>query len=255
MRIDFVSIFPELLAHWFSQGVIHQAIKKNILDFRYHSPRSFSDDKHGRVDDRPFGGGPGMVMQYAPLARCADFIAHDSPTRPFHIYMSPQGNVFNHEIAQMLAQKSHIVLWSGRYEGVDQRFIDEYIDCELSVGDFVLSGGELASAMITDALCRFIPDVLGDAASYQQDSFQAQLLDHPHYTRPEIAGIIRAPKVLLSGDHAQIARWRMKQALGRTFILRPDIFQNLVISDEQQALLNEFLAEFNFLESCDEQHH
>lgn len=245
MHIDFISIFPDLIAHWFSQGVIGRAVDKQLLHFAYHNPREFSQDRHGRIDDRPFGGGPGMVMQYAPLAAMADKLNNQAP-RPFHIYLSPQGQTFNHDIAAALAQKPRLALWCGRYEGIDQRFIDQHIDLEISLGDFVLSGGEIAAAIVADAVCRLIAGVLGDEQSAHQDSFQAKLLDHPHYTRPVIADKIAAPEVLLSGNHAHIARWRMKQALGRTFLLRPDIFAELSLSQTQQTLLNEFLAETHF---------
>ncbi|SUO94841.1 tRNA (guanosine(37)-N1)-methyltransferase TrmD [Suttonella ornithocola] len=242
MKIDFITIFPALIQHWFSQGVVGRAIEKQILQFTYHSPREESEDRHGRVDDRPFGGGPGMVMQYQPLARTAEKL-NQQIERPFHIYLSPQGETFHHNIAAQLARKPHLALWCGRYEGMDQRFIDKYIDLEISIGDFVLSGGEMAAAIVADAVCRLVPSVLGDEASAIEDSFHDQLLDHPHYTRPEKIDTIRAPEILLSGDHARIARWRLKQALGRTFLQRPDIFMKLNISAEQQALLNEFLAE------------
>lgn len=245
MKIDFVTIFPELIQHWFSQGVIGRAEKNGILNFTYHNPRKYSDDRHERVDDRPFGGGPGMVMQYVPLARTAEQLNNDGGERPFHIYLSPQGDTFNHDIASKLAEKPRIALWCGRYEGIDQRFIDEHIDAEISIGDFVLSGGEIAAAIISDAICRLVPGVLGDEMSAKEDSFHEQLLDHPHYTRPEKTDKIRAPEILLSGDHARIARWRLKQALGRTFLQRPDIIAKLELSATQQALLNEFLAELN----------
>lgn len=243
MRIDFVSIFPDLIANWFRQGVIARALKKKLLAFHYISPRQFSDDRNGRIDDRPFGGGPGMVMRYEPLTRAARAIADDAETTPFHVCLSPQGDRFDHALAEGLANKAHLVLWCGRYEGLDQRFIEETINAEVSVGDFVLSGGELAAAIVADAVCRLIPGVLGDPASTCADSFQDKLLDHPHYTRPENTGRISAPEILLSGDHARIARWRLKQALGKTFLHRPDLFKQLELSDAQKILLNEFLAE------------
>lgn len=243
MRIDFVSIFPDLIANWFHQGVVARALKKKLLAFHYISPRQFSNDRHGRVDDRPFGGGPGMVMRYEPLSRTARAIAAEAETTPFQIYLSPQGNSFNHALAKGLAEKAHLVLWCGRYQGLDQRFIEETIDAEISVGDFILSGGELAAAIVADTVCRLIPGVLGDTASASADSFCDKMLDHPHYTRPENTDRIRAPEILLSGDHARIARWRLKQALGKTFLHRPDLFNQLELSDEQKILLNEFLAE------------
>lgn len=254
MRVHFISIFPDLIAHWFDQGVVGRAVDKGLVHTRYWNPREYSDDRFGRVDDRPFGGGPGMVMQYAPLKRIHDALQADGE-KPLHIYLSPQGVPFHHDIAQTLAEKPALALWCGRYEGVDQRFIDECVDVEISLGDFVLSGGEIAAAAVSDAVIRLLPGVLGDEASAQEDSFRHQLLDHPHYTRPEIADKIRAPEILLSGNHARIARWRLKQALGRTFLYRPDILNRLELSDEQRTLLNEFLAEYTFPESRHEQHH
>lgn len=244
MRIDIITIFPELVRHWFDQGVVGRALAKHNApaSLHYWNPRSYSDDRHQRVDDRPFGGGPGMVMQYEPLARTAAAINADGD-KPLHIYLSPQGATFNHELAAELARKPRIALWCGRYEGIDQRFIDEHIDAEISIGDFVLSGGEIAAAIIIDAVLRLIPGILGDVASATEDSFHHQLLDHPHYTRPENTAKIRAPEILLSGNHALIERWRMKQALGRTFLHRPDILNQLELSDAQQKLLNEFLTE------------
>lgn len=245
MQIDFITIFPDLIRQWFAQGVIGRAEKNGILNFVYHNPREYSDDRHGRIDDRPFGGGPGMVMQYAPLARTAEQLNNDGGERPFHIYLSPQGDTFNHDIASKLAEKPRIALWCGRYEGIDQRFIDKHIDAEISIGDFVLSGGEVAAVIVSDAVCRLISGVLGDEMSAKEDSFHDCLLDYPHYTRPEKADKIPAPEILLSGNHACITRWRLKQALGRTFLQRPDLISKLELSAAQQALLNEFLAELN----------
>lgn len=244
MHIDIVSIFPDLVAHWFSQGVVGRALSQSEkVSIAYWNPRHYSSDKHQRIDDRPFGGGPGMVMQYAPLAKTAHTINKQANSRPLHIATSPQGAVFNQSIANTLSQQTHLVFWCGRYEGIDQRFIDEHIDLELSIGDFVLSGGEIATAIMIDAILRLIPNILGCPASAQQDSFQQKILDHPHYTRPENVGRIPAPEILLSGDHARIERWRMKQALGRTFLHRPDLLEDLELSDEQKCLLTEFLAE------------
>ncbi len=244
MRIDFVSIFPDSIANWFNQGVIARAVKKKVLLFNYLDLRRFSDDRNGRIDNRPFGGGPGMVIRYEPLARAARALANETETTPFQIYLGPQGERFDHTLAEALADKAHLVLWCGRYEGLDQRFIEQTIDAEISVGDFVLSGGEMAAAIVADAVCRLIPGVLGDPASAREDSFHDKILDHPHYTRPENTGKMSVPEILLSGDHARIARWRLKQALGKTFVQRPDLFVQLQLNDEHKTLLNEFLAEY-----------
>ena len=248
VRIDIISIFPDLVRHWFAQGVVGRALQKNDAPpatLHYWNPREYSNDRHQRIDDRPFGGGPGMVMQYEPLARVANAI-NAGDNKPLHLYLSPQGSTFDHTLAAALARKPRIALWCGRYEGIDQRFIDEYIDVEISIGDFVLSGGEIAAAIIIDAVLRLVPGVLGDEKSAQEDSFQQKLLDHPHYTRPENIATIHVPEILLSGNHALIERWRLKQALGRTFLHRPDIFCRLDLSDAQQKLLNEFLTEQQF---------
>ncbi|MDO4435514.1 MAG: tRNA (guanosine(37)-N1)-methyltransferase TrmD [Cardiobacteriaceae bacterium] len=245
MKIDVISLFPELVQHWFSQGVVGRAIKQHShTHIFYHNPRHFSDDKHGRCDDRPFGGGSGMLMEYTPLSRIAEQL-NQQPERPFHIYLSPQGIPFHHNIAKALSEKPRLALWCGRYEGVDQRFIDQHIDLELSLGDFVLSGGEIAAAVVIDSTLRLLDGVLGNENSAKEDSFHNQLLDCPHYTRPEVVDTMRVPDVLLSGHHGNIARWRLKQSLGQTFLRRPDIFTKLHLSSAQTALLNEFLQEIN----------
>lgn len=256
MQIDFISIFPKLIANWFEQGVIAGALKREIIKINFFNPRDFSDDKFGRVDDRPFGGGAGMVLQYQPLIKIFDHINQSNNQKPLHILLSPQGEKFDQNWAKKLAEKSHICLWCGRYEGIDQRFIDNCINLELSVGDFVLSGGEIAASAIADSIFRLIPGVLNDENSAQNDSFQNGLLDYPNYTRPEKIGIMCAPDILLSGNHKKIANWRLKQALGRTFLLRPDLFDNLILNDQHISLLNQFLQENQTItEKNDDQHH
>lgn len=253
MRIEVISIFPELVEHWFSQGVVGRALKNSApAEIVYHNPRHFSDDKHGRIDDRPFGGGSGMLMQYQPLARIAHQLNHDEHgkalcerERPFHVFLSPQGVPFHHNLAKALSEKPRLAFWCGRYEGIDQRFIDQHIDLELSLGDFILSGGEIAAAVVIDSVLRLLDGVLGNESSAKEDSFHQQLLDCPHYTRPEVADTMRVPEVLLSGNHAKIADWRLQQSLGQTFLRRPDIFTNLQLSKKQTALLNAFLQELN----------
>lgn len=241
MQIAFISIFPELIKNWFELGVINRAVKAGIVDLSYFNPRDEADNNYKRVDDRPFGGGSGMLMQYLPLAKTAKKINQEK--KAFHIYLSPQGEKFNQSWANELAKKEKIALWCGRYEGIDQRFIDEFIDLELSLGDFVISGGEIAAAVVADAVLRQIKGVLGDENSALNDSFQQGLLDFPQYSRPEVVNNLEVPKILLSGNHKEIAKWRLKQALGRTFILRPDIFNSLHLSKTQKDLLNEFLLE------------
>lgn len=245
MRFDIITIFPDLVLQWYSQGIMSRAIDRQLIHIHTWNPRDYSKDKHQRIDDRPFGGGPGMVMQYVPLAATAQAMQADDPTPPYNILLSPQGEPFNQSLAnQLAAHKPRLALWCGRYEGMDQRFIDRHIDLELSLGDYVISGGEIAAAVVMDSIGRQIPGVLGDIASAHQDSFQEHIFDHPHYTRPEIADRIPAPEILLSGDHARINRWRLKQALGRTFLQRPDLIDRLELNQEQEALLAEFLQEY-----------
>lgn len=245
IEISVVSIFPDLVRHWFSQGIVGRAENKRFI-LNYYNPRDYSNDNYRRIDDRPFGGGSGMVMQYEPLAKIADEL--NTYDKPFHIYVSPQGIPFNQGLAKQLAEQKRLTFWCGRYEGIDQRFIDKHIDLEISAGDFVLSGGELPATMMIDAILRLIDGVLGNQQSAEEDSFQHQLLDCPHYTRPEIIDNMPAPEILLSGNHQKIAQWRLKQALGATFLRRPDIFQSLNLSKQQMALLNEFLHEGNLNE-------
>ena len=241
MKIDLVSIFPDLLRQWFQQGVVGRSFG-SLVTMNYYNPRDFSDDRHGRIDDRPFGGGSGMVMEYAPLARIGERLRSEGA---FNIYVSPQGIPFSQPLAGQLAEKPQLAFFCGRYEGMDQRFIDKYIDVEISLGDFVISGGEMAAAVMIDAILRLVAGVLGNSQSALEDSFQGGLLDCPHYTRPELVDRMPVPAVLLSGNHGAIKRWRLKQALGETFLRRPDIFKQLQLSSEQMALLNEYLKESN----------
>lgn len=242
MQIFFISIFPNLIKNWFLEGIINQAQKKKVIELIYLNPRDESANNYRRVDDKTFGGGAGMVMQYEPLAKTAAKINQQG--KAFNIYLSPQGEKFNQTWANELAKKEKIALWCGRYEGIDQRFIDEFIDLELSLGDFVISGGELAAAVVADGILRQVKGVLGDQNSALEDSFQNNgLLDYPHFTRPELVDNKAVPPILLSGNHKEIAKWRLKQALGRTFILRPDIFNSLELTQQQKMLVNEFLLE------------
>ncbi|MDH3334717.1 MAG: tRNA (guanosine(37)-N1)-methyltransferase TrmD, partial [Gammaproteobacteria bacterium] len=207
------------------------------------NPREHTSDVHRTVDDRPYGGGPGMVMKYEPLAGAIAVARERSPEGSPVVYLSPQGKVFDQATARRFAELPGLILLAGRYEGIDERFIESQVDEELSLGDFVLSGGEVAAMAVIDAVVRLLPGVLGDDESAAQDSFMEGLLDHPHYTRPESVDGRNVPDVLLSGDHAEIARWRLKEALGRTFVRRPDLVERLGLSDEQRLLLDEFLKE------------
>ncbi len=224
MNFNVMTLFPEALETMLSFGVIGRAIKDKRINVRYFNPRDWSDNKHRRVDDRPFGGGAGMLMMYDPLYRTLMAIkAQDTDTRV--IYLSPQGQPLQQARCNHMATMNSITLLCGRYEGVDQRFIDQHVDQELSLGDYVISGGELAAAVVIDAVSRQLKGVLGDESSAQSDSFMQGYLGYPQYTRSEILGQSGVPDVLLSGDHKKIARWRATQARERTKQRRPDLME------------------------------
>lgn len=253
MRIDIVSIFPEMLDAFSAQGIVGRARTQGLLQMGLWNPRNFADNRHRNVDDRPYGGGPGMVMQAQPLqgaiqaARqaAADAIAEKGTAKELRlIYLSPQGRRLDHAGVLELAASPALVLVAGRYEGIDERLFAMEPGEEWSIGDYVLSGGETAAMVIVDAVVRQLPGALGDEASAQQDSFVQGLLDCAHYTRPEDYQGHKVPAVLLSGDHQRIQRWRLKQALGRTWLRRPDLLQALSLDREQQRLLAEFQQEY-----------
>jgi len=243
VHFDVISLFPEMVATIAEFGVVGRAQRRDLITLDFENPRDHTSDVHRTVDDRPYGGGPGMVMKYEPLAGAVQAARERSPEGSQVVYLSPQGRVFNQATAQRYAALPGLILLAGRYEGVDERLIESQVDEELSVGDFVLSGGEVPAMVVIDAVVRLLPGVLGDDESAAQDSFMEGLLDHPHYTRPEFIDGRNVPDVLLSGDHAEIARWRTKQALGRSYLRRPDLVEKLELNDEQQSLLDEFLKE------------
>lgn len=243
MRIDVVTLFPEMFEAIRGSGIPRRAIERGLLELQMWNPRDFTFDRHRTVDDRPYGGGPGMVMQYEPLRDALQAIrAADEQMAPV-IYLSPQGRKLDQAGVQELAQRPRLILLAGRYEGVDERLIESEVGEEWSIGDYVLSGGELAAMVMIDAVTRLLPGALGHEDSAEQDSFSSGLLDYPHYTRPEVIDGRTVPAVLLSGDHAAIARWRMKQALGRTWLRRPELLEQAGLSEEQQKLLAEFMRE------------
>lgn len=247
MQVDVISLFPDWIGQLRHYGVVGRGIRNQQIHLRTWNPRDYSHDRNRRVDERPFGGGPGMVMQVQPLRDTLAAIKDGSESRNTGpvIMLSPQGERFDQHWAQTLAQRdSGFVLLCGRYEGVDQRFVERHVDMQLSLGDFVLSGGELPAMMVIDAVARLLPGVLGEADSAVEDSFTEGLLDHPHYTRPAALNVGNVPDVLLSGDHAAIKRWREQQALGQTWLQRPDLLENVILSDEQVALLREFIADY-----------
>jgi tRNA (guanine37-N1)-methyltransferase len=243
MRFAVVTLFPDFVAGVARHGVVGRAADGGIVDLRCVNPRDYAEDVHRTVDDRPYGGGPGMVMKYEPVARAIDVARAAMPADVPVVCLTPQGGVFDQAVARRYARLPGLILLSGRYEGIDERLVQDKVDEELSLGDFVLSGGEVAAMAVIDAVTRLLPGVLGDAESAVQDSFMGGLLDHPHYTRPERIAGRDVPEVLLSGDHAAIARWRYKQALGRSFLRRPDLVRKIDLDREQQALLDEFLQE------------
>ncbi len=240
MRIGVVTLFPEQVSQLAAFGVVGRAMDSGLAALECVNPRDFAEDIHRTVDDRPYGGGPGMVMTVPPL-RKAIAQAKAGGSGPV-IYLSPAGRVFDQAEARRLASLESFVLVAGRYEGIDERLMERDIDEELSLGDFVLSGGEVAAMTVIDAVVRLIPGALGDAESATQDSFMNGLLDCPHYSRPETLGEQRVPDVLLSGDHAKIARWREMQSLGRTWQRRPDLLEKLELTAGQKALLEEYIA-------------
>jgi tRNA (guanine37-N1)-methyltransferase len=243
MRFGVVSLFPAMIAAIAEYGVVGRAIDRELVSLDIENPRDHTADVHRTVDDRPYGGGPGMVMKYRPVAMALQTARARLPKGSPVVYLSPQGAAFDQAVARRYAALPGIVLLAGRYEGIDERLIESEVDEELSLGDFVLSGGEIAAMAVIDAVVRLLPGVLGDDESAEQDSFMEGLLDYPHYTRPDVVEGKIVPDVLLSGDHAKIARWRHKQALGRSYIRRPDLLEKLDLSDEQRKLLDEFLKE------------
>jgi tRNA (guanine37-N1)-methyltransferase len=243
MQMQVVTIFPDMVLTIAEYGVVGRAVERELISLECQNPRDFTVDAHRTVDDRPYGGGPGMVMKYEPVAAAIASAKDHLPAGSPVVCLSPQGAVFDQATAQRFAGLPGIVLLAGRYEGIDERLIESQVDEELSLGDFVVSGGEIAAMAVIDAVARLLPGVLGDEASALQDSFMDGLLDHPHYTRPEEVDGHRVPEVLLSGDHARIAKWRYQQALGRSFQRRPDLVEKLELSDEQQQLLDEYLEE------------
>jgi tRNA (guanine37-N1)-methyltransferase len=224
-------------------GITGRAIKNGLLRLRVWNPRDFTEDRHCSVDDRPYGGGPGMVLMAGPSARAIEQARREQAAGAKVIYLSPQGRRLDDRGVRELAARPGLILLCGRYEGVDERLLETEVDEEWSVGDYVLSGGELPAMVLIDAMTRMLPGALGDEDSASQDSFVAGLLDCPHYTRPEEYAGRRVPEVLLSGDHEKIRRWRLKQSLGRTWLRRPDLLAELPLTREQEELLEEFKRE------------
>ena len=246
-RFDVITIFPQMLDALADHGITRRALDEKRFELHTWDPRDFTTDNYRRVDDRPFGGGPGMVMLAEPLQACIDAAAarqrEAGVERPLVVLMSPQGERLDDELVKELASEPGLVIIAGRYEGIDERVVERSVDREVSIGDYVTSGGELPAMVTIDCIVRRLPGVLNDAESASQDSFSAGLLDWPHYTRPEEWKDAKVPDVLLSGNHAAIARWRRKQALGRTWDRRPDLVDEAKLSREDRQLLEEYRRE------------
>lgn len=246
MKIGIISLFPEMFAA-LSYGVTGRALEKNLLSLHHWNPRDFTTDVHRSVDDRPYGGGPGMVMLAQPLFDSLDAAQKTLGNDTAVIYLSPRGKPLTQASISSLIPAKKFILLCGRYEGIDERVIQSRVTAEWSIGDYVLSGGELAAMVAIDAVARLLPGTLGDEQSAQQDSFSHGLLDCPHYTRPEEVAGMAVPAVLTSGNHAQIARWRAKQALGHTWLRRKDLLDKRPLNAEEQRLLEEFIVECKVL--------
>ena len=244
MRFDVVTIFPEMFDAVRRFGVTGRAVQSGLVELKTWNPRDYTRDKHRSVDDRPYGGGPGMVMMAEPLSRTIGAARADHPGKRKVIYLSPQGRLLDYEAVREMASRSGMVLVCGRYEGVDERLLAHVVDEEWSIGDYVLSGGEMAAMVVIDAVTRHLPGVLGDEDSAEQDSFENGLLDYAHYTRPDEFEGATVPEVLRSGNHEQIRRWRLKQSLGRTWLKRPELLKKMSLTAEQTQLLEEFQGEY-----------
>ena len=246
MHFDVITLFPEMIQNGVRYGVTGRAIHNKIVGLSIWNPRDYTHDKHKTVDDKPYGGGPGMVMKYQPLF---DAVSAAKQNQEFEnckvICLSPQGKLINQVLLASCKNYSQIILVAGRYEGIDERFISSVCDEEWSLGDYVISGGELAALVVIDAITRLIPGVLGDDNSAVHDSHSDGFLDYPHFTRPERLDIGQVPAVLLSGNHAQIERWRLKQIMGRTWQRRPDLLKNKILNVQQKKLLEEFKNEID----------
>lgn len=236
MKIDVLTLFPEMMEAVLGESIIGRARKKGILDINFTNIRAYTQLKHGHVDDSPYGGGRGMVMAVQPILSCLEAVKQEG-IKPYVVYMSPQGRVFNQEIAKELLEKEHLVFLCGHYEGVDERIIEEVVDEELSIGDYVLTGGEIPAMAVIDSVCRMVEGVLPDKEAFTEESHFSGLLEYPQYTRPEKILGKAVPEVLLSGHHKNIEKWRRKQALYRTWKKRPDMLKTAPLSSEDKEYL------------------
>jgi tRNA (guanine37-N1)-methyltransferase len=242
MRIDVITLFPEMFTA-LNTSITGRALKEQLFTLQLWNPRDFTHDKHGRVDDSPYGGGPGMVMQVQPLRSAIQAAKMADVPKAKVIYLSPQGKVINQAAIEHFSQMQRLILLAGRYEGIDQRIIDHDVDEEWSLGDYILSGGELAAMVLIDAMVRLLPNALGDPESLSNESFGGNLLEYPHYTRPPEIDGHKVPDTLLSGDHKAIRRWRLQHALANTWLKRPDLLKNRGLSAEENLLLQQYLEQ------------
>ena len=237
MRIDILTLFPETVGDVLSDSILGRAQERGFIRIETHQIRRFTTNKQCQVDDYPYGGGRGAVMMADPLYRCWDYVRQQTEGKVHTIYMSPCGKTFTQADAIRLSQMENLVLVCGHYEGIDQRFIDECVDEEISLGDFVLTGGEIAAMAVTDAVCRMVPGVLADPECFEDESHYSGMLEYPQYTRPAVWHEREVPAILLSGNHAKVAQWRRKQALRRTRARRPDMYEKLDLSSKQDKKL------------------
>lgn len=242
MRFDILTLFPGMITTPLQESILGKAIQKGLIEIRAVNIRDFSEDKHHTVDDTPYGGGQGMVMKVEPIARAIESIKSQSPFART-IYLTPQGKPFDQQRARELSSEPHLILLCGRYEGVDERVREIFVDEEISIGDYILTGGDLAAMVVIDAIARGLPGVLGSERSAEEDSFSNSLLEYPQYTRPYEFRGSRVPDVLLSGNHGAIAQWRRKEALKRTWMRRPDLLVKAALTEEDRKLLEEIRQE------------
>ena len=244
MRIAVISLFPQMVREALKVGVVGRALESGVFGIEYVDPRDFTSDVHRTVDDRPYGGGPGMVLKVEPMRAAVRAAMNKMPLGTRRVYLGADGRRFEQGVARQASGWPGLVLVAGRYEGVDERFIGQEVDECWSIGDYVLSGGELPALVVIDAIARLLPGTLGSAESALQESFSDGLLDWPHYTRPPSLDGVEVPAVLASGDHAAIHRWRLREALGRTWLRRPELLERRGMSEEERLLLEEFKIEF-----------
>ncbi len=242
MRFDIITLFPDMFTA-LDCGITGRAKENGLITLDFWNPRDYTKDSYHKVDDSPYGGGPGMVMLFEPMQLAIQAARQADGEQASVVYLTPQGKLLDQNLVTNFTTKKRLILLAGRYEGIYERLVKHEVDAEVSIGDYVLSGGELAAMVVIDAITRQLPGALGDADSAKQDSFVDGLLDYPHYTRPELIGEHNVPNILLSGDHTAIARWRRKQALGRTWARRPELLAKIELTAADSMLLNEFIKE------------